>query len=75
MTLTIEATYENGVFVPLQRPILAEKERVRLVIETLDTPSPSQTKPDPFKNHKRIQIDPELALEIAISPEFLPEES
>ena len=33
MGLKVEASFENGVFVPTQRPGLAERERVRLTIE------------------------------------------
>ena len=33
MTLTIEATYENGVFVPVQPVDLVNHERVRLTVE------------------------------------------
>ena len=75
MAMTIEATYENGVFVPAEKPALAEHERVRLVVEPLPAAAKPDGRPDPFRDHKRIQIDPQLAREIASSPEFLPEES
>jgi hypothetical protein len=78
MALTIEATFRNGVFVPAERPALTEDARVRLVIEPV-TSGPVHVTPggraDPFRDHHRIEIDPELAREIATSPEFLPEES
>jgi predicted DNA-binding antitoxin AbrB/MazE fold protein len=78
MTLTIEANYRNGVFVPAERPALTEDARVRLVIEPIASGPLHVTndgRADPFQNHRRIEIDPELAREIATSPEFLPEES
>jgi hypothetical protein len=34
MALKVDATFENGVFVPANRPNLANLERVRLTIET-----------------------------------------
>ena len=33
MVLKIDASFENGVFVPSSRPRLADRERVRLTIE------------------------------------------
>jgi predicted DNA-binding antitoxin AbrB/MazE fold protein len=77
MAMAIEATYENGAFVPAERPALAEHERVRLVVESIQAAAnpDSQSRPDPFRNHNRTEIDPQLAREIASSPEFLPEES
>ena len=33
MTLKVDASFENGVFVPTRRPALADHERVRLTIE------------------------------------------
>jgi hypothetical protein len=33
MALKVDASFEDGVFVPAQRPSLAERERVRLTIE------------------------------------------
>jgi predicted DNA-binding antitoxin AbrB/MazE fold protein len=75
VALTIEAIYENGVFVPAQAPGLAERERVRLVIEPLPELTVSDVKPVLFQDHQRIQIDPQLASEIASLPEFLPEKA
>lgn len=34
MALKVDASFEGGVFVPAQRPALADRERVRLTIET-----------------------------------------
>ncbi len=33
MILKVDASFENGVFVPANRPALADRERVRLTIE------------------------------------------
>jgi hypothetical protein len=33
MALKVDASFEKGVFVPDQRPALADRERVRLTIE------------------------------------------
>jgi Protein of unknown function DUF104 len=33
MALKVDATFEDGVFVPARRPALADRERVRLTIE------------------------------------------
>jgi hypothetical protein len=33
MALKVDASFENGVFVPAKRPGLAERERVRLTVE------------------------------------------
>jgi predicted DNA-binding antitoxin AbrB/MazE fold protein len=74
MSLTIEATYENGVFVPVQPLDLADHERVRLTVEPIAVSS-SALETIRRRRGNRIQIDPQLAQEIALSPEFLPEES
>lgn len=75
MSLTIEATYENGVFVPAERPPLAERARVRLTIDSTSSPPAQTLNPVEFRRHNRIKLDPKLSREIASSPEFLPEES
>ena len=73
MTLTIEATYENGVFVPVQPVNLVNHERVRLTVERPAGLSPLEIVRR--RRGNRIKIDPELAQEIARSPEFNIEES
>jgi predicted DNA-binding antitoxin AbrB/MazE fold protein len=73
MTITIEATYENGVLVPVEPLELADHERVRLTVER--SPGPSAVEAVRRRRGHRIQVDPQLAREIALSPEFLPEES
>ena len=73
MAITIEATYENGVFVPAQAVDLADHERVRLTIEPPADPDPVELVRSWRGN--RIRIDPDDARAIASSPEFLPEES
>lgn len=75
MGLTIEAVYENGVFVPAQWPALAEHERVRLTVEPVagaGTPGGARPAADPRRG-ERIKIDPDLAREIASSAEFHPD--
>jgi predicted DNA-binding antitoxin AbrB/MazE fold protein len=37
MSLKVDASFENGVFVPAHRPDLADRERVRLTIEPTAT--------------------------------------
>jgi predicted DNA-binding antitoxin AbrB/MazE fold protein len=73
MTLTIDATYENGVFVPVQRLDLADHERVRLTVEPI-APQLAPLEIIQRRRGRRIKGDPQLAQEIALSPEFLPEE-
>lgn len=78
MAMTVEATFQNGVFVPVERPLLAEHQRVRLTVEPEDRPpAPAQVDPQAVERHRRqrIRIDPEQSREIASSAEFLPEES
>ena len=73
MSLTIEATYENGVFVPVQPLDLVNHERVRLTVERV--PGPAAVEAVRWWREHRIKADPQLAQEIARSPEFLLEES
>ena len=73
MTFTIEATYVNGVLVPVQPLDLADHERVRLTVERA-TGRAAVEAVRWWRGH-RIQGDPQLAQEIALSAEFLPEES
>ncbi len=73
MTLTIEATYENGVFVPVQPVNLVNHERVRLTVER--RPGPAAVEAVWWWRDHRIQIDPQRAREIAQSAEFNIEES
>jgi predicted DNA-binding antitoxin AbrB/MazE fold protein len=73
MTLTIEATYKDGVFIPVQRVDLADDERVRLTVEVPALPDAVEVVRRWRGN--RIEIDPQIAREIALSPEFHPDES
>ena len=73
MTFTIEAIYQNGVLVPVQELDLAEHERVRLTVERV--PGPAAVEAIRWRREHRIKGDPQLAHEIALSPEFLFEES
>jgi predicted DNA-binding antitoxin AbrB/MazE fold protein len=69
MALTVEATFENGVFVPLQRPALQEHERVRVTTEPVAVNS-SAIKDIRRTHGRRIRLDSELAHQFACSPEF-----
>jgi predicted DNA-binding antitoxin AbrB/MazE fold protein len=69
MALTVEATFENGVFVPLRRPALQEHERVRLTIEPIAVNS-SGLEDIRRRRGRRIRLDADLSQEIAASPEF-----
>ncbi len=69
MTVHIEAVYENGVFVPRERPNLAEHDRVRLTVETVYSVLPPGEIVRRRRKH-RIQLDPQTAQAIAESPEF-----
>jgi predicted DNA-binding antitoxin AbrB/MazE fold protein len=69
MGLTVEATFENGVFVPVERPGLQEHERVRLTIEPVAVNS-SGLEDIRRRRGRRIRLDAELAHQIASSPEF-----
>jgi predicted DNA-binding antitoxin AbrB/MazE fold protein len=73
MILNIEATFENGVFVPVKKPAIAEHQRVRLFVEAI-APAP-QCQPDEEQHPTRIRLEPSAAEEIALSAEFQPENS
>jgi predicted DNA-binding antitoxin AbrB/MazE fold protein len=61
--ITIEATYESGVFKPVE-PLthLKDHERVRIIVQPLDIVEQ--------QSRNRIKIDPKIAREIAESAEF-----
>jgi predicted DNA-binding antitoxin AbrB/MazE fold protein len=69
MALTVEATFENGVFVPVQRLALQEHQRVRLTIEPMAGNS-AGLEDIRRRRGRRICLDAELAHQIASSPEF-----
>jgi predicted DNA-binding antitoxin AbrB/MazE fold protein len=69
MTLTIEATYENGVLKPSQPLPLKEKDKVRITIEPAESPLLKAYGIMGFKGTA------EEAEHVALAPEFLPEES
>jgi predicted DNA-binding antitoxin AbrB/MazE fold protein len=73
MAITIEATYENGVLVPVQQLDLVEHERVRLTVERPTAPTALEIVRS--RRGNRIQIDPHDARAIALEAEFLPEEA
>ena len=62
MTITVEAVYESGVLKPLE-PLddLKEHERVRITVQSVNTVAEQRG--------NRIKINPEVAHEIAESPE------
>ena len=68
-TTIIDATFKNGVFVPVQRPSLADHERVRLIIEPISTPI-QRLEIVGHRRDGRIRLSAALAQEIAVSPEF-----
>jgi predicted DNA-binding antitoxin AbrB/MazE fold protein len=79
MTITIEATYENGVLKPLQPLTLGEHQRVQITIQTL-TVTNHGLKP-PVKEPQRPTApnaygiigwtgDSETIQRIALDPEF-----
>ena len=42
MTKVVEAIYSNGVLTPVETLELAEQQRVRITVESLERPSPSE---------------------------------
>lgn len=69
MTITIEATYENGVLKPANPLPLAEKEKVRVTID------PELTWADRTAGMLKWTGDAESLERFAIDPEFDPQES
>jgi hypothetical protein len=69
MAFTVEATLENGVFVPVERPALRDHERVRLTIEPMAVNSSG---PEDIRRRRgrRIRLDADLAHQVASSSEF-----
>jgi len=74
MAMSVEATYKNGVFVPAERPLLADHERVRLTVEPIPTAT-SGSQVVRRRRERRIHLAPGLAQEIAQAAEFAPEEA
>lgn len=66
MTLSIDAIFENGVFVPVTRPALTDHERVRLTVEPVVSSSKSPKQIIQERRNHRIKIDGNLAREIAL---------
>ena len=50
MTLKVDASFEDGVFVPAQRPALADRERVRLTIERAAKSLPNASRDEGLTN-------------------------
>jgi predicted DNA-binding antitoxin AbrB/MazE fold protein len=55
MTITIEATYENGVLRPAQPLPLREREKVELVIRTAQGPSDATAAPPSHVRREALQ--------------------
>ena len=68
MALKVDASFEDGVFVPAYRPALADRERVRLTIEpitkTLEDSSRSDGPADPGS-----RTDHSLAIALDFHPD------
>jgi predicted DNA-binding antitoxin AbrB/MazE fold protein len=69
MSIRVEAIFENGVFVPAQRPALAEHEKVRLTVDSV-TANSSHVETVRRRRAKRIVLDSALAQDIALSHDF-----
>ena len=50
MTLKVDASFEDGVFVPAKRPALADRERVRLTIEPAAKSLPNSSRGEGLTN-------------------------
>ncbi len=68
MPKVIQAVYENGVFKPIGKIDLREHQQVELVLS--ERPSATQKTQGILKG-----LDDAAINDIALSPEFLPEES
>lgn len=68
MAKAIEAIYEGGVLKPLSSLNLKEREKVRITLEEKE--SAVRTTSGMFSS-----LDDKIIDEIALSPEFLPEEA
>jgi predicted DNA-binding antitoxin AbrB/MazE fold protein len=64
MALNVDASFEDGVFVPARRPTLVEGERVRLTIEpfTASVDEAKSVSPAERSNGKASPTDRDLAL-------------
>ena len=80
MSLIVEATYENGVLKPAQPLPLAEHEKVQIVVQPTTKPAPvTQEEAERIVKRSSGLIgwtgDVETLRQIAIDPEFDPQES
>ena len=69
MVRSLEATYENGIFVPAASPELPDRTRVRLMIEPIAQVA-SQRQQIALRRRQRIRLDPDLAEHIASAPDL-----
>lgn len=70
MTQTIEATYQNGVFVPAHPVALAEQDRVRLIVESIPAIDARALEIVRRGRADRLRLDPAMAADISLAPEF-----
>ena len=69
MTITVEATYENGVLKPAEPLLLKEHETVRITIESASSALVAAYGIMGWRG------DAQTLERIALDPEFLPEEA
>lgn len=60
MPLTLEATYENGVFVPVTAPAIPDHERVSLVVEKIRQDTSRHRREAVKRSGGRIKVRPDM---------------
>ncbi len=71
MALKVDASFENGVFIPAERPRLAESARVRLTIETRLSEQTNSSSPpsDQGLSHVGLPTDRDRAVALDFHPD------
>jgi Protein of unknown function DUF104 len=71
MALKVNASFQNGVFVPAERPTLADRERVRLTIETTNGAVASSLRAGRDEGQARVGLrtDSDLAIPLDFHPD------
>ena len=69
MALKVDASFENGVFVPAKRPALADRERVRLTIETARTRAESREPAEATARSTSAREPTDLAIALDFHPD------
>jgi Protein of unknown function DUF104 len=71
MALKVDASFEDGVFVPVRRPALADRERVRLTIESVATAQPHSKGLDQAdgEGNSSSRTGPDLAIALDFHPD------